>query len=138
ARGRGGDDPEPGGIRLVNPLSSDQAVVRTTLLPSLLAAAERNREVGNDGVALFEIARVYLPSGEQLPNEGWRVAGVLEGEFAEAKGVLDALFEALHVELVVERGEHQLLHPGKTGRLAQGWLGEIHPALGHGWSAFEL
>ncbi len=82
-----------------NPLSGDQAVLRTTLLPSLLAAAERNREVGNDGVALFEIARVYLPSGAELPNEGWRVAGVLEGEFADAKGVVDALFEALHLEL---------------------------------------
>ncbi|MDX6481749.1 MAG: phenylalanyl-tRNA synthetase beta chain [Gaiellaceae bacterium] len=132
------DDPDPGATRLVNPLSSDQSVVRTTLLPSLLAAAERNREVGNDGVALFEIARVYLPTGEELPNEGWRVAGVLAGEFADAKGVLDTLFAALHVELAVERGEHQLLHPGKTGRLAQGWLGEVHPAVGRGWAAFEL
>ena len=132
------DDPDAAAIRLENPLSSDQAVLRTTLLPSLLAAAERNREVGNDGVALFEIARVYAPSGEQLPNEGWRVTGVLEGEFSDAKGVLDTLFEALHIELAVERGEHPLLHPGKAGRLAQGWLGEVHPALGHGWAAFEL
>jgi len=132
------DDPEAAAIRLTNPLSSDQAVLRTTILPSLLAAAERNRDVGNDGVALFEIARVYLPSGGQLPNEGWRVAGVLEGEFADAKGVLDTLFEALHLELEVERGEHPLLHPGKAGRLAQGWLGEVHPAVARGWAAFEL
>jgi phenylalanyl-tRNA synthetase beta chain len=132
------DDPDAAAIRLENPLSGDQAVLRTTLLPSVLAAAERNRAVGNAGVALFEIARVYGPSGEQLPTEGWRVAGVLEGEFAAAKGVLDTLFEALHLELAVERGEHQLLHPGKTGRLAQGWLGEVHPALGRSWAAFEL
>jgi phenylalanyl-tRNA synthetase beta chain len=132
------DDPDRAAIRLENPLSGDQAVLRTTLLPSLLAAAERNREVGNGGVALFEIARVYLPSGEELPNEGWRVAGVLEGEFADAKGVLDTLFTALHIELAVERGEHALLHPGKAGRLEQGWLGEVHPALGRGWAAFEL
>jgi phenylalanyl-tRNA synthetase beta chain len=102
------------------------------------AAAERNRDVGNDGIALFEIARVYLPSGGELPNERWRVAGVLEGGYAEAKGVLDTLFEALHVGLAVERGEHPLLHPGKTGRFAQGWVGEVHPALGRGWAAFEL
>ena len=132
------EDPDPGALRLSLPLSSDQSVLRTTLLPSLLAAAEQNRDVGNEGVALFEIARVYLPSGEELPNERWRVAGVLEGGYADAKGVLDTLYEALHVELRVERGEHPLLHPGKTGRLREGWIGEVHPAVGRGWAAFEL
>jgi phenylalanyl-tRNA synthetase beta chain len=132
------EDPDPAALRLSLPLSSDQSVLRTTLLPSLLATAERNREVGNEGVALFEIARVYLPSGEQLPTERWRVAGVLEGDYADAKGVLETLFEALHAELSIERAEHPLLHPGKTGRLAQGWVGEVHPAIGRGWAAFEL
>jgi phenylalanyl-tRNA synthetase beta chain len=119
-------------------LSSDHSVLRTTLLPSLLTAAERNREGGNEGVALFEIARVYLASGDPLPSEGWRVAGILEGDYAEAKGVLDTLFATLHVGLEIERGEHPLLHPGKTGRLAQGWVGEVHPAVARGWSAFEI
>jgi phenylalanyl-tRNA synthetase beta chain len=132
------EDPDPTALRLSLPLSSDQSKLRTTLLPSLLAAAERNRDVGNDGIALFEIARVYLPAGGELPDERWRVAGVLEGGYAEAKGVLDTLFEALHAGLAVERGEHPLLHPGKTGRFAQGWVGEVHPALGRGWAAFEL
>jgi phenylalanyl-tRNA synthetase beta chain len=132
------EDPDPAALRLALPLSSDQSVLRTTLLPSLLAAAERNRDVANDGVALFEIARVYLPSGEDLPIERWRVAGVLEGEYADAKGVLDTLVEALHVELAIERGDHPLLHPGKTGRFPQGWVGELHPAVGRGWAAFEL
>jgi len=132
------EDPDPAALRLSLPLSSDQSTLRTTLLPSLLAAAERNREVGNEDVALFEIARVYLPSGEQLPNESWRVAGVLGGDYADAKGVLDTLFETLHLDLTVERGEHPLLHPGKAGRLAQGWIGEVHPAVARGWAAFEL
>jgi phenylalanyl-tRNA synthetase beta chain len=132
------DDPDPGALSLPLPLSSDQSTLRTTLLPSLLAAAERNRDVGHEDVALFEIARVYLPSGEELPNERWRVAGVLEGEYADTKGVLDTLYDALHLELALERGEHRLLHPGKTGRLAQGWVGEVHPAIGRGWAAFEL
>jgi phenylalanyl-tRNA synthetase beta chain len=131
-------DPDPAAIRLENPLSSDQSTLRTTLLSSLLAAAERNREVGNTGVALFEIARVYAPTGDQLPAESWRVTGVLEGEYADAKGIVDTLLEALHVDASVERGEHPLLHPGKTGKLAQGWLGEVHPAFGRGWAAFDL
>jgi phenylalanyl-tRNA synthetase beta chain len=132
------EDPDQDALRLSLPLSNDQSTLRTTLLPSLLAAAERNRDVGNEGVALFEIARVYLPSGEELPAERWRVAGVLEAGYADAKGVLDTLYDALHVELVVERGEHPLLHPGKTGRLPQGWVGEVHPAAASGWAGFEL
>ena len=131
-------DPDPDALRLPLPLSAEQSVLRTTLLPSLLEAAERNREVGNEDVALFEIARVYLPSGGELPTEGWRVAGVVEGGYAEAKGVVDALLEALKIESRAERGEHPLLHPGKTGVLPQGVVGEVHPAAGSGWAAFEL
>ena len=132
------EDPEPTALRLPVPLSAEQSVLRTTLLPSLLAVAERNREVGNEQVALFEIARVYLPSGEPLPDERWRIAGVVEGGYPESKGIVDTLLSSLHVEVVVERGRHHLFHPGKTGRLPQGWVGEVHPALGSGWGAFEL
>ncbi|MGH2935346.1 MAG: phenylalanine--tRNA ligase subunit beta, partial [Gaiellaceae bacterium] len=132
------DDPDPNALRLPMPLSSEQSILRTTLLPSLVVAAERNREVGNVDVALFEIARVYLPTGEQLPEELWRVAAVLEGGYSDAKGVVDTLYEALKVPLEVERGSHPLLHPGKTGVLPQGVVGELHPGVASGWAAFEL
>jgi phenylalanyl-tRNA synthetase beta chain len=132
------DDPAPDALRLRFPMTSDQSVLRTTLLPSLVAVAERNRDVGNEGVALFEIARVYLPTGEQLPDEHWRIGGVLEGAYADAKGVVDTLYEALAIPLHVERGSNPLLHPGKTAKLAAGWIGEIHPAIASGWAAFEL
>jgi phenylalanyl-tRNA synthetase beta chain len=132
------EDPATGALRLSLPLSSDQSILRTTLLPSLLAVAERNRSVGNEDIALFEIARVYLPSGEQLPEERWRVSAVLEGAYSDAKGVLDTLFEALKVPVEIERGSHPLLHPGKTGKLEQGWIGEVHPGVATGWAAFEL
>ncbi|MFL5913001.1 MAG: phenylalanine--tRNA ligase subunit beta, partial [Gaiellaceae bacterium] len=133
-----GDDPDPDALRLSLPLSSDHAILRTTLLPSLVAAAERNRSVGSEGVALFEIARVYLPTGEQLPDEHWRVAGVVEGAYADAKGVVDTLLATLKVEPEIERGSHPLLHPGKTAKLPQGWIGEVHPGVASGWAAFEL
>ena len=131
-------DPDPDALRLSLPLSSDYSILRTTLLPSLLAAAERNRSVGNEDVALFEIARVYLPTGEQLPDEHWRIAGVVEGGYADAKGVVDTLLAALKIEPEIERGSNPLLHPGKTAKLPQGWIGEVHPAVGRGWAAFEL
>jgi phenylalanyl-tRNA synthetase beta chain len=132
------EDPDPAALRLSLPLSSDQSILRTTLLPSLVAAAERNRSVGNEDVALFEIARVYLPTNEQLPDEHWRIGGVLEGGYAVAKGVVDTLLEALKIEPQIERGSHPLLHPGKTAKLPEGWIGEVHPAVATGWSAFEL
>ena len=43
-------------------------------------------DAGNEGDPLFEIARVYLPTGEQLPEERWQVGGIAEGGFAAARG----------------------------------------------------
>jgi phenylalanyl-tRNA synthetase beta chain len=95
--------------------------------------------VGAEDVGLFEIARVYLPSGEQLPIERWRVAGIVQGGYATAKGVVETLYRALHVELRVRRGSAPSFHPGKTAETAAGVVGELHPALLEGeWGAFEL
>ncbi len=124
-----GEDPDRDALRLPNPLSSDQSILRTTLLPSLLAAAERNRSVGNERVALFEIAHVYLPTGEQLPDEPVRVAGVLEGGYADAKGVVDTLFEALKIEPQVERGDASAA-PSRQDGEARAGLGRRGPSRG--------
>ena len=68
-------DPDPAALRLPEPMSGEHAVLRTTLLHGLVEAARVNVDAGNDRVRLFELARVYLPSGEQLPEERWRVGG---------------------------------------------------------------
>jgi phenylalanyl-tRNA synthetase beta chain len=132
------DDPSPDALRLSLPMTAEQSVLRTTLLTSLLDAARRNREVGNEGVALFEIARVYLPTGEPLPDERWRVGAVLEGGYEAAKGVVDTLLGTLRIEPAFEPGTHELLHPGKTAVLPQGVVGEVHPGVAAGFAAFEL
>jgi phenylalanyl-tRNA synthetase beta chain len=133
-------DPSPDAIRLPNPMTSDQAVLRTTILPGLVEAARTGLDAGSDQVALFEIARVYLPSsGEQLPIERWRVAGVVAGGYEVVKGVVETLYSGLGLELRVVRGSHGLLHPGKAAETHTGWLGELHPTLLEGtWGAFEL
>ena len=134
-----GSDPDPNAIRLPDPMTSDQAILRTTLVPGLMAAARTGLDAGAADVALFEIARVYLPSGEQLPDERWRVAGIVSGGYEIVKGVLEVLYSALQLELRVARGSHPLLHPGKTATTDAGWLGELHPTLLEGvWGAFEL
>jgi phenylalanyl-tRNA synthetase beta chain len=133
------DDPSPDAIRLPNPMSSEQAILRTTIVPGLIEAARIGVDAGAEHVALFEIARVYLPSGSQLPDEQWRVAAIAAGGYAEIKGVAEALYPALGLELRVERGSQPLLHPGKAAQAEAGWLGELHPSLLEGiWGVFEL
>jgi phenylalanyl-tRNA synthetase beta chain len=129
---------EPGGLTLPDPVG-DQATLRTTLLHGLVEAARRNAAVGNDELAFFEIARVYLPRQDNLPDEQVRVAALVEGGCARAKGVVEALYGALKVELAVEPTERPFLYPGRAAALVAGWLGELHPELLEGrWGAFEL
>ncbi|HKX47335.1 MAG TPA: phenylalanine--tRNA ligase subunit beta [Gaiellaceae bacterium] len=133
------EDPSPDAIRLPNPMSSEQAILRTTIVPGLIEAARIGVDAGAEHVALFEIARIYLPSGSQLPDEHWRVAAIAAGGYAEIKGVAEALYSALGLGLRVERGSQPLLHPGKAATAEAGWLGELHPSLLEGiWGVFEL
>jgi phenylalanyl-tRNA synthetase beta chain len=127
-----------GDYRLPEPLSSEAAALRTALAPSLVDAARQNVAWGNAGVALFEIARVYL-RGDGLPDERWHVAGVVEGGVADAAWAVEQVYAALKLAPAVERGDEPLLHPGKAARTAEGWFGELHPTVLDGaWGAFEL
>jgi phenylalanyl-tRNA synthetase beta chain len=123
---------------LPEPISVELTTLRTMLLPSLAEAARRNVDAGARGIALFEIARVYLPDGD-LPEERTHVAGIAEGGFSRVKGVVETLYAALKAEFEVERAQDPLFHPGKAARTAAGTFGELHPSLLEGtWSAFEL
>ncbi len=124
--------------QLSEPISVELTALRTRLLPSLVEAVERNVDAGAKGIALFEVARVYL-AGDDLPDERVHVAGIVEGGFFRAKGAVEALYAALKAEPAFERTEHPLLHPGKAARTAAGIVGELHPRLLDGeWGAFEL
>ena len=132
-------DENPNALRIPEPQSIEQAVLRTRILPGVVEAVRHNLAVGNTGIALFEIARVYLPSGGRLPDERWRLAAVVEGGFAPAKGAVEALHEALRLEPGFSRAQATLYHPGKTARFASGVVGELEPGLLEGvWGAFEL
>ncbi|HET8895003.1 MAG TPA: phenylalanine--tRNA ligase subunit beta [Gaiellaceae bacterium] len=128
-----------GELRLPEPLSSESAALRTSLVESLVDAAKHNVAVGNSDIALFEIARVYHARRRELPRETWHVAGVVEGGVAEAKWAVDQLYAALKIEPAYERADEKLLHPGKAARTTEGWVGELHPGVIDGvWGAFEL
>jgi phenylalanyl-tRNA synthetase beta chain len=132
------DDSNPGAWRLSEPISVELAVLRTRLLPSLVDAARRNLELGARGVALFELAHVYRPDGE-LPDERRHVAGIVEGGWGHAKGVVEALYAALKGEARFERTSDDLFHPGKSASVGAGIVGELYPGLIEGvWGGFEL
>jgi phenylalanyl-tRNA synthetase beta chain len=132
------EDPEPGAVDLQEPISSEQAVLRTSLLDGLVASARRNLDAGNEDIALFELAHVYLPTGEQLPEERWHVGGIDEGGFARAKGAVEGLYEALGIEPAFEPVS-DLRRPGPGARTHEGWVLALRdPELPGDWAAFEL
>ncbi len=132
-------DPDPAALELPVPLSADQRFLRTTLTGGLVGAARHNSDLGNDDVKLFEVAHVYLPvAGTSVPRERWRLGGIVEGAFADGKGAVEAVFEALKIE---PRFERAAVLPGSPvgATVAGGWVAQ-HPAatLGGAWTSFEL
>jgi phenylalanyl-tRNA synthetase beta chain len=114
-----------GRIPLQEPYSGEHAALRTDLRHWLVESARRNAnaDVERERIALFELAHVYLPTGEQLPHEPWHVAGVLWGGFFRAKGVVETLYRALHVapELAPAEGRSARTPEGEVRELADGW-----------------
>jgi phenylalanyl-tRNA synthetase beta chain len=128
----------PGAVRLQEPLSSEQAELRTSLLDGLAASARRNADVGNEQVALFELAHVYLPTGEQLPEERWHVGGIVQGGFSVAKGAVEGLYAALGVEPAFTPAD-DVDRRGRGARTDEGWVLVLRDAdLPGEWGAFEL
>jgi phenylalanyl-tRNA synthetase beta chain len=132
------DDPDPNALELPEPLSSQQRVLRTTLASGLLGAAQHNLDMGNGDVALFEIAHVYLPPGP-VPEERWRLGGIVQGDYFRARGLVEAVFAALNVEPTFTRADlaHEL---AVAATVQSGWVATYAPGIGPEgeWSAFEL
>jgi phenylalanyl-tRNA synthetase beta chain len=149
-----------GAVALKNPLSPQQAVMRTTLLASLLGNVAFNLRHQPDSLRLYEIGRSYLrdPHGGKdrrpVTEERLHVSGVLWGKrdvaFSDAKGAVEAVLSALSAgELTCRLARVAPFHPRATaearvGDVVLGWIGEIHPLvarqleLPRGVFAFEL
>jgi phenylalanyl-tRNA synthetase beta chain len=149
-------------LRLANPLSEDQSVMKPLLLPGLLDVAARNVAYGRIGASYFESARVYRMAGPlDSPGDGsprgavpvaerHHLAAYVPGDFFAAKGVLEGLLESIRVPFVVEPGERPFLHPGRSASVVVGddeqklgWIGELHPLVTRAWdlpggAAFEV
>lgn len=146
------DSPLRRAVPIMNPLSDEYPLVRTTLLSSIFDNLARNLARKNDDVALFEVGSVFFPKAlpvTELPDEVVKIAGAITGrrnaqgwnqtndmvDFYDAKGIIEELLANLRVtRYTVEAGTHYAMHPGKTALFKKGrdviaTVGEVHPAV---------
>lgn len=133
------DSAERNSIKIQNPLGEDTSIMRTTPLPSLLDILSRNYAQRNAEVALFELAKIFLPvPGEELPCEKKIITfgSYGCGDFFAAKGALEAVLHACGVREYdfSPKSDHYAFHPGKTAAVSVdgceiGLVGAIHPSV---------
>ena len=122
-------------LKLKNPLSIEQAYMRSTLLPSLIKVMSSNqRYAKNFGVS--EISRVFQPAAKkgQLPVESYKLGVATMGDYFAAKSVLDLLARDLRLDLRFVSSKHAQYHPGRQAEVVLGGtvigsIGEVHPSL---------
>jgi phenylalanyl-tRNA synthetase beta chain len=139
-------------LALANPIAVDLSDMRPSLVPGLVAAAERNARRALSDIALFEVGQVFLGPGEN--DQRVAAAAVRRGR-AKADGegrhwsggalvdVFDAKRDAMTVlsafgvspnAVQVVPGGPAFLHPGRAATLqfgpktVIGWFGQVHPS----------
>lgn len=135
-------------LRLLNPISADLDVMRSSIVGNLVCAAKRNADRGYSDVALFEVGPTYqdqTPEGQVLVATGLR-AGQTPRNWAEkarAVDAYDAKADALAAlaaagapagNLQIGNDVPSWYHPGRSGSLRLGpvllgYFGELHPAV---------
>lgn len=125
-------------VKIKNPLGEDYSVMRTTTLPSMMECLGRNYSRNNSYARLFEMGKIYIPSGEEdkLPTEKNILTIGMYGDcdYLDLKGTVENITEGLGVKSAkyIRESENPSYHPGKTAKLVVrgkeiGVLGEIHP-----------
>jgi len=145
-------DPQCDALPLANPMSAEQAVMRTNLLPGLIEAARHNAKRQQRSARLFELGACFQPAdsgaggksrqtsvlggllwGERAP-ESWH-AEPAAVDFFDLKGQVEQLLAWSGVtDASFERSDNPVLHPGQraavvVGGRPAGWLGRLHPEL---------
>ncbi len=141
---------DEGAVPLANPLSAELGVMRTQLLPGLVAALGRNvaRQAGR--VRLFELGNVFHAAGDgAAPVETLRIAAAACGDarseqwgekparkvdFHDLKGDLESLAAAAGAVLEYRPSLRASGHPGRSADIYRdghriGWIGQLHPRL---------
>lgn len=142
------DSPLRRAIGIANPLSEEQSVMRTLLLPGMLDNLSVNLARKNKDLAFFEMGAVFEPASEDMPEELIKLGAVVCGQcesywlknnvsmdFFYLKGILEDLLRELRVsDCRFEALASPSYHPGRTARISCegreiGVIGEIHPRV---------
>jgi len=82
-------------LKLQNPLTDDRTYLRKSLIASLNEILDQNTHVGD--LSVFEIANVYLPQKNSLPNENLRLSIVSTKSYREVRGILESLLNQFFI-----------------------------------------
>ena len=145
-------------ITVTNPLSMDHAILRQSIVGSLVQVVDGNLRHGQVDVAAFEIGKGYGRVGDG-PREWWRLGLALTGSFDapgwnrprrdadldDAKGAIELIAEVIGAEAPRYEAltDEPLLHPGRSASVAAhdsagelviaGVVGELHPRVAEAW-----
>lgn len=139
-------DPRANVVRLANPLTNEESILRPSLIPGLVRAVAHNFARRSLDVRLFEIGRCFVPSEETLPEEPLRIGIALGGlssstwhvpgrvvDFYDLKGAVETLLGGLGVRdwAIVPKAD-PILHPARAAAVLvsgveAGIIGELSP-----------
>jgi phenylalanyl-tRNA synthetase beta chain len=146
-------DPRRAMIHILNPLSEDQAVMRTSLVPGILETMRHNMARQIKNLKIFETGKIFLKKDQQaLPEEPEMLIALWAGtrtdtswhsrenpcDFYDIKGAVEALAQALNLEAIrftaMADDACEYTRPGHTAQimasdLQVGLVGEIHPRV---------
>ena len=145
---------------LMWPMSVERSVLRQNIISGMLDTVAYNSARKNTNLALYEIGKVFEQAGnpkEDLPNEITSLAFALSGlvtekdfqtravpvDFFHAKGVLEALFTKLGLEVdYVPTKDIASMHPGRTALIVLdgqeiGFVGQVHPQTAKDYAISE-
>ncbi|MBW3589048.1 MAG: phenylalanine--tRNA ligase subunit beta [Actinobacteria bacterium] len=140
--------PSAAAIPLVNPITQDEALLRPSLIPRLMAAVAGNVARRRLTVRLFEVGHCFRRSGSILPEEPLRLGIVMHGplprtwhgetrelDFYDLKGVVELIVHSLGAGIPsFEMAEEAMLHPTRAAGVSAngrylGWMGELSPDI---------
>ena len=130
------DAEERNAIRIMNPISEELSLMRTTLAASMINAIARNQKRGNMEGRLFEVANVYMPYElplTQYPDEKARLCVGIFGKnesFYTMKGIAEKIADTLQLKFTYENMSNTFLHPYQTacvkcGDVEIGYFGKL-------------
>lgn len=140
--------PEDATVKVLNPTSIEQSILRTSLLPGLLQVVKNNYAHQTHDLSGFEIGKIHFKDKEQYKEQS--VAGIVmtgksrphhwkqkaeDVDFYDLKGIVENLLETMGIEKPLFKvTKLPSFHPGRqlgifVGSLEIGSLGEVHPAI---------